>query len=79
MTKQQVVAKITELIDAIEAIISGRRKQATEAAELRQCTDDLRKLLDDVRGPGKSVDPAAVLLVMYKTTERVHAWVAGKR
>ena len=79
MTKQQVVGKITELIAAIEAIISGRRKQATEAAELRQCTDDLRKLLDVVRGPGKPVDPEAVLLVMYKTAERVHAWVTGKR
>lgn len=79
MNKQQVVGKITELIAAIETIISGRRKQATEAAELRQCTDDLRKLLDDVRGPGKRVDPEAVLLVLYKTAERVHAWVAEKR
>lgn len=79
LTKSQVVGKITELIGAVEAINFDQRKQATKAVKLRKCANDLKKLRDNVHGPGRPVDAGAALLVLYKTAELIYSCIAEEK
>lgn len=73
--KQQVVSKIMELISALEEIKSREGKRTGDVSGIQETIADLRRVLETLRGPGQAISPSQVLLVIYKTAERLYSWI----
>lgn len=76
VTKQQVIGKIVELISILEEIKSKEGKRTGKVAEVQESIDDLRGLLEELKQAGKRISPPQVLLVVYKTAERLYSWMS---
>jgi len=76
VTKQQVIAKIVELISILEEIKSKEGKRTGKVAGIQEAIDDLSGLLADLRQAGKHISSPQVLLAVYKTAERLCSWMS---
>ena len=74
MNKNQLVAKIREVISGIDEMLSREGKRTTESSALRECRADLQRLLDDLQSPTKVIDPANLIVTVYKLVERLASW-----
>lgn len=75
MNKSQLVAKIREAISGIDEIISQEGKRAAVSPELQECRADLQRLLDELQSSTKAVDPANLIVTIYRLVERIASWI----
>lgn len=75
VTKELIKQKLVGVIADLDVIISDESGRADGSPTLRECKEQLSKLLRELEPRGVKVDAPKVVAVVYKAVDLIHRWL----